>query len=89
MPRAARAAAISRASPGAMVLMSTTTLPGARPSMRPASPRTTLLTSLPLVTTVNTISARRPTSAGVAATAAPISARSAVLAGRRPHTVRG
>ncbi len=70
-PRALASAAISRAVAGAMVLMSTMTMPGRSWSNTPCGPASTCRTSGESGTIVITTSVRAATSAGVAASVAP------------------
>ena len=82
IPRGDRAAAMRRLSPGAMVDMSTHSVPAAAPSATPCSPSSTSCTWAPSTTMVMTTSLAAPTSAGVAATVAPCSAAQASAVSR-------
>src|SRR5919202_1480882 len=73
IPRSWRAAPIRRVSAGAIVDMSTQSAPSLAPATTPSSPSRTSSTCAPSTTIVITTSLRAPTSAGVAASAAPCS----------------
>jgi hypothetical protein len=83
------AAPTSRASAGAIVDVSTHSVPGAAPAATPSSPRRSARTWAPSTTMVNTASTPAAASAGLAATVAPCSAANASARSRvRLKTVR-
>src|SRR5579859_2396000 len=85
---APRAAPISRATDGWIVVMSTTTVPSRAPWTAPSGPRITAFTAAESVTIVITKSAPSAAARGEAAWRAPAATSSAAFDGSRFHTAR-
>ena len=82
MPRSMSSAPIARVCAGAIVDMSTHSVPGAAPSATPSGPSSAARTWSPSTTIVMTTSLAAPTAAGVSATLPPCSATHASAVAR-------
>ena len=87
MPRSAARAAISMASAGSLVVISTKMLPARLPANVPCRPSTTSRTSAGNPTSVNTTSAASATAFGLSAHFAPAASSGSALARVRLNTV--